>query len=172
MFTGGYYESKSASLDNVDLNRLNIYFCAAQSAEAPGAAPVMGAWDVTFTWTGSNAAQKLLFIALIDGTGTFRMVGPRATNQTPLTHPAVWTRPAQGFMSFTAEVALQTATCCRETGTLLFKGMQTTNGGVISGRAMFVNDFSVVATPGPFQTRVGTFTAVPLPVIAASRRRK
>lgn len=142
-----------------------------KNAEVPNAIPVMGAWEVTFTWTGSAASQKLIFIAVTDGTGSFRMIGPRATTQSPLTHPAVWTRPITGFMSFTSEVALQTANCCRETGTLLFKGMQTSNGGPISGRAMFVNDFSIVATPGPFQTRVGTFTATPLPVIAARRRR-
>lgn len=145
-------------------------FSQRKNSELSSAAPVVGAWEVTFTWTGSNASQKLVFIALGDGTGSFRIVGPRASTQVPATHPAVWTNPAVGFKSFTAEVALQTSNCCRETGTLLFKGVHTSNG-TIGGRAMFVSDFSVVATPGAFQTRVGTFTAVPLPVIAGSRRR-
>lgn len=141
-----------------------------KSAEVPSALPVMGAWDVTFTWTDTNITKKLVFIALTNGTGSFRIITPRATTQPPVTHPAVWVRPLPSLMSFSGEVEFPIGNCCRETGTLIFKGVQTSNG-VISGRAMFVSDIAIVATPGAFQTRVGTFTAVPLPVVAAGRRR-
>lgn len=145
-------------------------FSQRKSSEVSSAAPIIGAWDVTFTWEESNYSQKLVFIAVAGGTGSFRIVGPRITTQPPLVHPAVWARPFTGFMSFSGEVEFPRGNCCRETGTLLFKGVQASNG-TINGRAMFIHDISVVATPGAFQTRVGTFTAVPLPVIAASRRR-
>jgi hypothetical protein len=145
-------------------------FSQSKDTDAPSAAPVVGAWDVTVTWQEANYSQQLVFIAMAGGTGSFRILGPRITTQPPVVHPAVWAKPFTGFMSFSGEVEFPRGNCCRETGTLLFKGVQTSNG-TINGRAMFVSDISIVATPGAFQTRVGTFTAVPLPVIARSARR-
>lgn len=133
------------------------------------ALPVTGAWEVTFTFTGNTASQKLTFIANNDGTGTFRIAGPRASSTSLAIFPSVWSRPLQGLMSFSSEMRIQPSNCCTETGTLLFKGTQTPNGSM-SGRVMFVSDVNVVASPSAFQTRTGTFIAMPLPVIAARRR--
>lgn len=142
-------------------------YCFGQRRNASAnALPVIGAWEVTFTFTGSTTSQKLTFIANNDGTGTFRIAGPRASSTVPAVFPSVWARPIQGLMSFSSEVRIQTSNCCTETGTLLFKGMQTSNGSM-GGRVMFVSDINVVASPSAFQTRTGTFTAAPLPVIAA-----
>lgn len=139
-----------------------ILMCAIPAFSQTSPVPV-AAWDVTFSLSG-NVSRRLTFISLSNGTGTFRLVGPRTTTPVPPTVPAVWARPTPGFMSFSGEVQLPIGNCCRETGTLMFKGIQNTANGTITGRAIFASDLTPTTTNGGIY--FGTFVATPLPVVA------
>jgi hypothetical protein len=108
----------------------------------------------------------LTFISMSNGTGTFRLIGPRVTTQVNTVVPAVWSRPVPGLMSFSGEVQIPVGNCCRETGTLMFKGTQNTASGIITGRALFASDLSPTTNP----VQMGTFVATPLPIVALRKR--
>lgn len=144
-----------------------VLLCALPAFSQTSPVPV-AAWDVTFNLSG-NVSRRLIFMSMSNGTGTFRLSGPRATTQAPTTFPAVWARPLPGLMSFSGEVEFPIGNCCRETGTLMFKGTQNTAGGTITGRAIFASDLTPTTTNGGIY--FGTFIATPLPVIALGKRK-
>lgn len=145
-----------------------VLLCALPAFSQTSPVPV-AAWDVTFNLSG-NVSRRLTFISMSNGTGTFRLIGPRTT-QVPSTFPAVWARPVTGLMSFSAEVELPIGNCCRETGTLMFKGTQNTTSGTITGRAIFAADLTPVTAPTNTGIYFGTFVATPLPVVALRNRK-
>jgi len=145
-----------------------VFLCALPIFSQNSPVPVAG-WDVTFN-LDSNLTRRLTFISMSNGTGTFRIIGPRATTPVTTIVPAVWSRPVPGLMSFSGEVQLPIGNCCRETGTLMFKGTQSSAGGTITGRAIFVNDLSPTTTPTGNGIQFGTFVATPLPIIALRKR--
>jgi hypothetical protein len=77
-----------------------------------------------------------------------------------------------GLMSFSGEVQLPIGNCCRETGTLMFKGTQSTAGGAITGRAIFASDLSPTTTPTGNGIQFGTFVATPLPIVALRQHKR
>lgn len=144
-----------------------VLLCALPAFSQTSPVPV-AAWDVTFSLTG-HVSRRLTFISMSNGTGTFRLIGPRTTTQVPATVPAVWARPVLGLMSFSGEIKLPIGNCCQETGTLMFKGIQNTADGTITGRAIFASDLTPTTTNGGIY--FGTFVATPLPVIALRNRK-
>lgn len=145
-----------------------VFLCALPVFSQNSPVPVAG-WDVTFTLENS-LSRRLTFISMSNGTGTFRIIGPRPTTTATGIVPAVWSRPVPGLMSFSGEVQLPVGNCCRETGTLMFKGTQNTTSGIITGRAIFVSDLSPTTTPAGNGVQFGTFVATPLPIIALRKR--
>jgi hypothetical protein len=141
-----------------------------EKGEETAASPVpVAGWDVSFTLMGPTAnvvPRRLFFMSFTDNTGTFRMTGPRTTWPVQTTFPAVWAAPTPTFMSFSGEVEFPIGNCCRETGTLIFKGDRS-NTGVISGAAIFVTNVQSPANPVPYIIRTGTFVATPVPIIAS-----
>lgn len=147
-----------------------VFLCTLPVFSQNSPVPVAG-WDVTFTFE-NGFSRRLTFISMSNGTGTFRIIGPRTTTQAPGIVPAVWSRPVPGFMSFSGEVQLPIGNCCRETGTLMFKGTQNTTSGIITGRAIFVSDISPATTPTGNGIQFGTFVATPLPIVALRQQRR
>lgn len=130
--------------------------------------PVAG-WNVQFNLlgpTGATTSRQLLFMSFSDGTGSFRILGPR-TWTTQTLFPAVWNRVTTDFISFSGEAEFPIGNCCRETGTLIFKG-STSQTGVISGAVIFVTNVPGTGTPTPYVIRTGTFVATPIPIVASS----
>ena len=135
--------------------------------ESSSSVPV-GGWDVTFSLlspTTVTNTRRLMFMSFSDGTGTFRIIGPRTTWTTQTIFPSVWRSLTPSFMSFSGEVEFPIGNCCREAGTLVFKGTRA-NDGTMSGPVLFITSNPIVATPAPYTIRTGTFVATPLPIIA------
>jgi len=127
----------------------------------------VGGWDVSFTLiapTTANTSRHLMFMSFSDGTATFRVIGPRTASTVRTIFPAVWSRVTTDFISFSGEVEFPIGNCCRETGTLIFKGNSTSNS-TFSGAVIFVSNVPASATAKPYVIRTGTFTATPLPII-------
>ena len=128
--------------------------------------PVSG-WNVSYTLIGPTTAtlsRQLTFMSFSNGTATFRIIGPRTTMTTQNTFPAVYDWVTQDFISFSSEVELPIGNCCRESGTLIFKGRRS-NTGSLTGSVLFVvNEPAAIV---PYVIRTGTFVALPIPIVAA-----
>lgn len=146
-----------------------IGITAQDKSEPEGGSPLpVAGWDVTYTFTSptpTTIMRRLVFISFSDGTGTFRIIAPRTTT-TQTIFPAVWRSVIPTFMSFSSEVEVPIGNCCRETGTLVFKG-ERFQTGVISGSALLVVNTPGTANPNPYYIRTGSFIATPLPIVAA-----
>jgi hypothetical protein len=129
---------------------------AAPSQAASG--KLTGRWRVTFSITG-DAKKNLIFEPKTKGGGSFSLLdtGP---NDKPVADavPAAWSELTGNRVSFSAEVELPLGTCCRELGTLMFKGgFQTSDS--ITGKIVFVTSVDEEESPYKFHSAVGTFTA-------------
>ena len=148
-----------------------LVFLFALPAAAQNTPVPIGGWSVSYILAGpttSTTSRQLIFISLSNGTGTFRMIGPRTSTTTQTVFPAVYDWVTPGYISFTSEVELPIGNCCREAGTLIFKG-NASNTGVISGPVIFVISMPMATTPQPYVIRTGTFVATPLPIVAAGK---
>lgn len=129
-----------------------LLFCSAAFSQAP----VVAAWNVSFTFDGGTTVHQMRFVQFSDRTGIFRFPAATATDRAAF--PAVWDRPDPLFLSFSREVQLGSD---GPSGTLMFKS-RIRSTARLTGAAIFVSD--IPAPPGgpsPFLTRFGTFTAVP-----------
>lgn len=129
-----------------------------QSAEMPLAEKDLGGtWRVKFAFSGLE--KNLVFEVLPKGTGSFSLLdtGP---DDKPVDgrQPAAWSQLTNNRVSFSGEVELPLGTCCREKGTLMFKG-RFTSKDKISGRLIFVTSVDEEESPYKFHSTVGTFTA-------------
>ena len=132
--------------------------------------PVAG-WSVSYTLPGpttSNTSRQLLFMSFSNGTGTFRMIGPRTTTAPQTVFPAVYDWVTPSYISFSSEIQLPIGNCCREAGTLIFKG-NASNTGVITGPVIFVVSMPLATSPQPYVIRTGAFVATPIPIVAARK---
>lgn len=129
--------------------------------------PVAG-WNVTFSFTGEPFVRQLRFMSFAGGTGKFFMTVSGPTTQSQAVFPAVWDQVTTSLMSFSGEVEFPIGNCCRETGTLVFKGTRAFNGSM-SGPVIFVTNQSgpTTTTPASYVIKTGTFTALPIPIASA-----
>jgi hypothetical protein len=129
---------------------------ASDSASQPANLP--GRWRVKFT-LGGIGEKNLFFDLQAKGFGTFQLLDAGPANKSvaaPL--PAVWSETTNNRISFSGEVEFQLGTCCREMGTLMFKGkFDSTNS--ISGKAIFVGCTIDEENFNGFRSTVGSFTA-------------
>ena len=117
-----------------------------------------GRWRVKFT--PSNGGQKnLVFDSKAGGSGSFLLLDTGPDDKpVPAPLPAVWSQLTNDRVSFSGEVELPIGMCCREKGTLIFKGkFDSTNS--ISGKLIFVTSVDEEESPYKFRSMVGTFTA-------------
>jgi hypothetical protein len=116
-----------------------------------------GRWRVKFTLSGVE--KNLIFDAKAKGSGVFLLLdtGP---DDKPVANPqpAAWSQLTNDRVSFSGEAELPIGTCCREMGTLIFKGRFISSNSV-SGKWIFVTSVDEEESPYKFHSLVGTFTA-------------
>jgi hypothetical protein len=121
---------------------------------------LVGRWRVKFTLIGGTE-KNLVFDARADGSASFRLLdtGP---DDKPVRVPAkaTWSM-TNNHLSISGQVELPIGTCCRETGTLIFKA-RFSSGNSISGKLIFVTNIEEEESPYKFRSTVGIFTATRL----------
>ena len=128
---------------------------ARHSAGASG--PTLGRWQVKFTMAGVE--KNLILVSKSGGVASFMLLdtGP---DDKPVAdpQPAAWSQLTNNRVSFSGEVELPIGTCCREMGTLIFKG-KFNNNNSMSGKLIFVTSIDEDESPYKFRTIMGDFTA-------------
>ena len=131
---------------------------ALASARAVKALSLQGRWRVRFSLSGVTE-KNLLFDSHEKGSGSFLLLdGGPDDKSGGVAQPAVWSATPNDRVSFSGELELQLGTCCRETGTLIFKGKFGSNDSV-SGKAIFVGSTIDEENFNGFRSTVGAFTA-------------
>lgn len=121
-------------------------------------AKLTGRWHVKFSLSG-DAEKNLIFEPKAKGSGSFRLLDTGPNNQAvPDSVPAGWSELTNNRVSFSSEVELPLGTCCRELGTLIFKG-KFESANSISGKLIFVTSVDEEESPYKFHSAVGKFTA-------------
>jgi hypothetical protein len=117
-----------------------------------------GRWKVKFTFAGRDD-MNLIFVADAKGSGSFLLLDT-APDSKPETNPrsAAWLQTTNDRFGFSGEVELPIGTCCRETGTLIFKG-KFGSGNAVTGKVIFVGSTEEEENPIGFRAMIGTFTA-------------
>jgi len=125
---------------------------------APVSHKLAGRWHVTFSLQG-DPKKNLIFEPQAKGAGTFKLLDTGEDNK-PVADPApaVWSELSNNRVSFTGEIEMQLGTCCREIGTLIFKGKWQSNTS-ITGKIIFVTSIDEEESPYQFRSHIGTFTA-------------
>jgi hypothetical protein len=117
-----------------------------------------GRWRVRFTLSAKDE-KNLIFEAKEKGSGVFLLLDTGPDNKpVPDPQPAVWTELTEKRVSFASNVELPLGTCCREAGTLIFKGTYTSDNS-IKGRAIFIATTTDEENFIGYRSDVGTFTA-------------
>lgn len=120
-------------------------------------AKLQGRWQVTFNMSGLE--KHMIFEGRDDGSGSFKLLDT-APNDKPLAQPvhAAWSQLTNDRVSFSGEAELPIGTCCREVGTMIFKG-KFTSPNAIQGTLIFVTSVDQEESAFKFRSEVGTFTA-------------
>jgi len=125
---------------------------------SPPEQKLTGRWHVKFSLVQTKD-KNLIFEVKRKGSGAFRLLdtGP---DDKPVADPlpAVWSEIDNGRVSFAGNVELPLGTCCREVGTLIFKGTYS-NDNSIKGRAIFIASTTDEENFIGYRSDVGTFTA-------------
>ena len=129
---------------------------------APANGKLTGRWQVSFALNG-DAKKSLIFEPKAKGTGSFSLLDTGPDNK-PVPNPvsAAWSELTNNRVSFSSEVEMPLGTCCREFGTLMFKG-KFESPDSIKGTIVFVTSVDEEESPYKFHSAVGTFTATRLP---------
>ena len=124
-------------------------------------ADLAGRWRVKFTIGGLE--KNLVLVTDSSGKASFLLLdtGP---DDKPATAPAAaaWSQLTNDRVSFSGEAELPLGTCCREIGTMIFKGKFISSNS-ISGTLIFVTSIDEEESPYGFRSLVGTFTANRVP---------
>ena len=117
-----------------------------------------GRWRVQFTLVGISE-KTLILDAKPGGVGTFLGLDTGVDNKPekdPV--PAVWSDITNSRVSFSGNIDLPIGTCCRDVGSLVFKGNFAPDGS-IKGRVVFIGNTIDEENFNGFTTATGTFTA-------------
>ena len=128
-------------------------------AAMPGSSvQIAGRWRVKFVFSG-GVGKNLIFESKAGGSGSFLLLdtGP---DDKPVAKPvpATWSQLTNDRVSISGEVELPIGTCCREIGTIVFKGKFSSSNS-ISGKLIFVTSVDDEESPNKLRSVVGTFTA-------------
>ena len=134
-----------------------ILLLVAVGVNAQTASKLPGRWRVTFKMSGLE--KNVIFDAKDNGSGTFKLLDT-APDDKPVAQPvpAVWSQLTNDRVSFTGEAELPIGTCCREVGSMIFKG-KFSNSNKIEGTLIFVTSVDQEESAFKFRSEVGTFTA-------------
>ncbi|HKG62205.1 MAG TPA: hypothetical protein VKB05_20770 [Pyrinomonadaceae bacterium] len=132
-----------------------------QQVAPPASGKLTGRWQVSFA-LNSDAKKNLSFEAKGKGAGSFSLLDTGPDNK-PVPDPvsAAWSELTNNRVSFSGEVELPLGSCCREFGTLMFKG-RFESADSIKGSLIFVTSVDEEESPYKFHSAVGTFTATRL----------
>jgi hypothetical protein len=134
-------------------------------AQSPATSPNPvnpGRWRVKFSVVG-DVEKNLIFDSKAGGVGSFQLLDTGPDDKpVPNPLPAVWSQLTNDRISFSGEVELPLGTCCREMGTLIFKG-KINSMNSISGKLIFVTSVDEEENPYKYRSKIGTFTATRLP---------
>ena len=134
---------------------------SAQTNSAVKPTSPVGRWRVKFKLTGGSE-KNLILEAAADGSSSFQLLdtGP---DDKPVALPAhgAWSL-TNNNLSVSGEAELPLGTCCRETGTVIFKA-KFSSGDSLSGKVIFVTSVDEEESPYQYHSTVGTFTASRLP---------
>lgn len=134
-----------------------ISVVTAQKTPTPQTVRLTGRWRVQFSLSG--AEKNLIFEPQAKGAGSFRLLDTGPDNQAvPDPVPAAWSVLTNNRVSFSSEVVLPLGACCREPGTLMFKG-KFESADSIKGTLIFVTSVDEEESPYKFHSAIGTFTA-------------
>ena len=123
---------------------------------AQGLNPV-GRWQIKFTLLDSPE-RNLVFTAQDHGDGSFQLIDTGPDNKpVPDLKPAAWSL-VNNNLSISGEVEVPIGTCCRETGTLIFKA-RLKDSNTVSGKLIFVTNIDEDESAYKYHSTVGTFTA-------------
>ena len=136
---------------------LSLFALGGEAQVDASASKLQGRWRVTFKMTGLE--KNVIFEARDNGSGSFKLLDT-APNDKPVAQPvpAVWSQLTNDRVSFSGEAELPIGTCCREVGTMMFKG-RFGSGNTISGTLIFVTSVDQEESAFKFRSEVGTFTA-------------
>jgi len=127
----------------------------------PSSGKLTGRWQVSFALNG-DAKKSLIFEPKAKGAGSFSLLDTGPDNKpVPDPVPAAWSELTNNRVSFSSEVEMPLGTCCREFGTLMFKG-KFESADSIKGTIVFVTSVDEEESPYKFHSAVGTFTATRL----------
>ena len=142
---------------------------AAQSGVMVQTFEFVGRWRVKFTMVGID--KNLILNTKAGGVGSFLLLDT-APGDKPAANPepATWSQLTNNRVSFSGEVDLPIGTCCRERGTLVFKGRFKSRNS-ISGKLIFVTSVDEEESPYQYHSVVGIFTATRLPGRPSSKGR-
>ena len=117
-----------------------------------------GRWRVKFVFAG-RSEMNLVFDSQAKNSATFLLLdtGPDSQPETA-PRPAAWSQTTNDRVGFSGEVELPIGDCCRETGTLIFKGKFASNSSV-TGKVIFVASTEDEENPIGYRALIGTFTA-------------
>ncbi len=128
------------------------------ASPATKAANFAGRWRVKFVFAG-RVEMNLILHSQPKGVGSFLLLDTAADGKPePAAVPAAWSQASNDRVNFSGEVELPIGTCCREVGTLIFKGRSSSSNS-ISGKLIFVASTEEDENPLGFRSLVGTFTA-------------
>jgi hypothetical protein len=137
-----------------------VAFQAALPQAAKGSGQVVnlaGRWHVKFTMAGLE--KNLILVSRARGVASFLLLDTGPDDKpVAVPQPAAWSQLTNDRVSFSGETELPLGTCCREIGTLIFKGKFSSNNS-ISGKLIFVTSVDEEESPYKFRSLVGTFTA-------------
>jgi hypothetical protein len=121
---------------------------------------LVGRWQVKFL---IEAGEKHLILdAKPHGSATLTLLDTGVDSQPVPGHKqAIWSELTNSRVSFSSELELPLGTCCREIGTVMFKGRFLSNNS-ISGKLVFVTSVDEEENPNKLRSVVGTFTATRL----------
>ena|ERR1051325_3909838 len=121
----------------------------------------VGRWHVKFTLLGGDE-KNLVLAAQENGIGSIELLDTGPDNKpVPTTQPATWAKTLDRI-SVSSNVELPIGTCCRESGTLIFKA-KFVSANSFSGKLIFVTNIDEEESPYKFHSTVGTFSATRLP---------
>ena len=141
------------------LKTIIIVFILVSTATAqPSGGKLTGRWRVTFSITG-DPEKHLIFEVKPKGAGSFQLLdtGPDDKPVADLA-PVVWSEIENNRVSFASEIEMQLGTCCRQFGTLIFKGKFKSKTEVTGG-IIFVTSIDEEESPYKYRSHIGTFTA-------------
>jgi hypothetical protein len=117
----------------------------------------IGRWRVKFTMAGLE--KNLILVSRTGGVASFFLLDTGPDDKAvPGPQPAAWSQLTNGRVSFSGEAELPLGTCCRELGTLIFKG-KFSSANSLAGKVIFITSVDEEENPNKFRSLVGTFTA-------------